>query len=147
LVGRVTPCAPVLGRLRANGAHGVTRPTLRRIPIGVEPIPVSAAQLLQGLRGMRIGTLASRQHHAPVGGGKITSGGVHRAVWLTERPWSALAIRVLVLAPQVSGQPEWRAVPSLEEEAGCKSVFMSRRVRAPPGALAQSSEPASRGSN
>jgi hypothetical protein len=26
-VGRVTPCAPVLGRLRANGAHGVKRPT------------------------------------------------------------------------------------------------------------------------
>jgi hypothetical protein len=27
LVGRVTPCAPVPGRLRANGAHGVTRPS------------------------------------------------------------------------------------------------------------------------
>jgi hypothetical protein len=33
LVGRVTPCAPVLGCLRANGAHGVTRPTLRPFPI------------------------------------------------------------------------------------------------------------------
>jgi hypothetical protein len=33
LVGRVTPCAPVLGRLRATGAHGVTRPTQRPIPI------------------------------------------------------------------------------------------------------------------
>jgi hypothetical protein len=33
LVGRVTPCAPVLGRPPANGAHGVTRPTLRLIPI------------------------------------------------------------------------------------------------------------------
>jgi hypothetical protein len=33
LVGRVTPCAPVLGRLRANGAHGVPRPTLRPIAI------------------------------------------------------------------------------------------------------------------
>jgi len=26
LVGRVAPCAPVQGSLRANGAHGVTRP-------------------------------------------------------------------------------------------------------------------------
>jgi hypothetical protein len=33
LVGRVTPCAPVLRCLQANSAHGVTRPTLRPIPI------------------------------------------------------------------------------------------------------------------
>jgi hypothetical protein len=33
LVGRVTPCAPVPSRLRASGAHGVTRPTVRTIPI------------------------------------------------------------------------------------------------------------------
>ena len=33
LVGRVTPCAPVVGCLLANGAHGVTRPTLRPMAI------------------------------------------------------------------------------------------------------------------
>ena len=38
--------------------------------VGVEGVPVSAAQLFQGGRCLRIGALARRQHHAPVRGGE-----------------------------------------------------------------------------